>query len=98
MLYATIALVSINQSSYDHHPCADALSKTLVTWCQKWDANMTELRPPEPQRLGDNAADVLELFKQRIYPYLIATEPVKPRSKKQKAAFFCTSLAKKQFK
>uniref|UniRef100_A0A224Z9B6 Tick transposon n=1 Tax=Rhipicephalus zambeziensis TaxID=60191 RepID=A0A224Z9B6_9ACAR len=49
---------------------------------------MTELRPPKPLQLGDNAAASWKIFKQRIKLYLIATEPVKPRSKEQKAAIF----------
>ncbi|XP_070397377.1 uncharacterized protein [Dermacentor albipictus] len=49
---------------------------------------MTDLRPPEPLRVGDNAAASWQTFKQRIELYLIATEPTKPRSKEQKAAIF----------
>lgn len=49
---------------------------------------MTDLRPPEPLQVGDNAAASWQTFKQRIELYLIATEPTKPRSKEQKAAIF----------
>nr|XP_054931771.1 sodium-dependent low-affinity dicarboxylate transporter 1-like [Dermacentor andersoni] len=41
---------------------------------------MTDLRPPEPLQVGDNAAASWQTFKQRIELYLIATEPTKPRS------------------